>query len=127
MQLDLRELSLITITSEARFKVRSVIFCLLFILATALALYSECAQAADHVDFGAEHEAPSMHCPDAFLLSNSQAALTIRSHSRNLSEVLPSIQQKFDSLVSVARFKGHPFCKPFSQQGLFRLQEVYRF
>ncbi len=59
VQVDMRDISLVAIAREQRLKVRSVIFCLLFILATDLAHYSECAQAGHHLDLAAEHEASS--------------------------------------------------------------------
>jgi hypothetical protein len=104
----------------------AILSLLLVILSGALAVYSECAQAAHHLDVGAEHETPSIHCPDVFLNSNIQTASTIQSPSRNLGKVLPSIHGKIDSVVSVARFKDHPFWDPISQQDLFRFEQVYR-
>ena len=107
-------------------KVFPLILGLCFVVSGALALYSECAQASTHHDFTLEHEAPLVHCPDALLLSNIQAASTIQSHSRNLSKVPPSIDEKLDSVVFVGRFKDHPFREPISQQDLFRFEEVFR-
>ena len=95
-------------------------------LGGALAGYRERAQAAHHFDLSAEHEAPSIHCPEGFLNSNIQAAWTIQSHRSNLNKVLPSIHEKIDSVVSVVWFKDHPSWEPFSQQGLFRFEQVYR-
>lgn len=111
---------------QVKTKVRALIFCLFILLSGAITLYSECVQAANHFDLGAGHESPSIHCPDAFLISNIKLASTIQSHSRNLSNVLPSLHEKIDSVVSGAWFKVHPFREPFSQQDLFRLEEVYR-
>jgi len=99
---------------------------LLVISLVALAANGECAQAANHLDFGAEHNAPRIHCPDAFLNSNIQAATPIWSGSWNLSKVPPSIHEKIKNIVSVAWFKDHPFREPFSQQDLFRFEKVYR-
>jgi hypothetical protein len=99
---------------------------LLVILLGALAVWTERAQAAHHLDFSAQHEAPSIHCREPFPNSNIQAAWTIQSHRRNLNKALPSIHEKIDSVVSVVWFKDQPSRGPFSQQGLFRFEQVYR-
>ncbi len=99
---------------------------LFFILLGALAVYGECAQAANHPDLAAEHEASLNHCPDVFLISNGRAASAIQFHNGNLKALPSIISEKIDSVVSRAWFKDHPFWEPFSQQGLFRLEEVYR-
>lgn len=98
----------------------------LLVIFGAVAAYADCSQIATHRDSGAEHEPSAIHCPDAVLLSNVQAASTIQSHSRNLSKIPPSIDERLDSLVFVGRFKDHPFWEPISQQDLFRFEQVYR-
>lgn len=116
-------------TGRNRFIVKrkaAFIFSLLFVLSGALALYAECAQAANHPASGAGHEAPSVHCPDGLLNSSIQAASATQSHSRNSGKVLPILQERIDSVVSVARFKDHPSWKPFSKQDLYRFEEVWR-
>jgi hypothetical protein len=95
-------------------------------LLLALAAYSECIRAANHVDYGAEHEAPSIHCLDAFLNSNIRGISTSHSHSRNLSAVLPTMGGTIDRVVPGARFNDHPFRELFSDQDLFRFEKVYR-
>lgn len=106
----------------------AIILLVLLVISSALAVYGECSQAATHHDFGAEHEAPAIHCPDAFLNSSIQSASTIQSHRRNWSKikVLPTIQEKRDSFALLARFKDHPFRELFSHQGLFRFEKVLR-
>lgn len=99
---------------------------LLVILSGVLAAYIECAEAAIHHDFDAEHESQSIHCPDAFLHQNIQAASTAQAQIRTLSRALPSTCTKIDSVASIAQFTDHPFRKLFSQQDLFRFKETYR-
>ncbi|MDP2604453.1 MAG: hypothetical protein Q8S00_17985 [Deltaproteobacteria bacterium] len=102
-----------------------VVITSLLILISGQLCNIECAQHIDSDGVVAEDEAPSIHCPGDFLRSNIQAVSTIPSHSRNLDKVLPSIHEK-DCVISVARFQDHPFYEPFSQQGLFQFEEVYR-
>jgi len=103
-----------------------VVITSLLILISGQLCYIECAQDIDRDGIVAEHEAPSIYCPDVFLSSNVKAVSTIKPHSRNLDKVLPSIHEK-DCVLSVARFQDdHPFYEPFSQQGLFQFEEVYR-
>ena len=104
------------------------VFSLLVVIFGALAAYVDCSQAATHHDFNADHEAPEIHCLDAFLTSSNQSASTIQSHRRNLSKITipPTIQEKIDSLALLARFTDHPFREPFSLQDLFRFEKVFR-
>jgi hypothetical protein len=114
------------IESQMRPKFASITFSLLLVILGLLTAYAECAQAAHHLDLAAGHHASLIHCPDVFLNSKSQAVSPIQSHNRNLSEVLPSVDER-DSFISVAWLNDHPpFWEPFSQQGLFRFEEVYR-
>lgn len=100
-------------------------FCF-FIVSGTLALYGTCAEAFNHHDPARGREAFEIHCPDALPLSNIQPIATIQSHSRNLSNVMPSIDEKLDHVVLVGRFKDYPFREPISQQDLFRFEEVFR-
>lgn len=109
----------------------AVIFSVLLLISGALAAYGECFQANIHHEFGADHENaehvdPSIHCPDALLTFSIQAVSSTRTDSRNLSKILPSIDEKLDSFILGGRFKDHPFRQPLSQQNLFRFEEVYR-
>ncbi len=104
----------------------AVLFSLLLLISGALAVYGECAEAANHLDFAPEHEASLIHCPEVFLISNSQAASTIKSHSRNLSKSIPSVHPNLDNVFFVSWFKDNPFREPFSRQDIFRLEQVYR-
>lgn len=101
---------------------------LLVVIFGALTAYVDCSLAATHHDLIADHEAPEIHCLDAFLNSSNQSASTIQSHSRNLSKItiLPTIQDKRDSFFPLARFTDHLFREPFSHQGLFRIEKVFR-
>lgn len=94
----------------------------------ALAAYVDCSQAATHHDLMADHETPEIHCLDSFLNSSNQSASTIQSHRRNLSKItiLPTMQDKRDSFALLARFTDYPFREPFSHQGLFRFEKVFR-
>lgn len=111
-------------------KKKCAVFVLSFLVVIfgALAAYVDCSQAATHDDFNAGHESPAIHCPDAFLNSSIQSVSTIQSHSRNWSKIkiLPTIQEKRDSFALLARFTNHPFREPFSHQGLFRFEKVFR-
>lgn len=107
-------------------KLAATILSVLVVVFGALAAYGECSQLAAHHEFGAEHEAPSIHCPDALLISNIRVASTVQSYRKNLSEIPPHIDEKIDKFVSVDRIDDHPFREPFSHQGLFRFEEVYR-
>lgn len=109
-----------------RKKCAAAILLLLLVMSGALAAYAECSEEANHHVFGAEHEDPAIHCPDVYLNSNIQAPSTIKSRSRERSEVSPGIHEKLDSVVLVARFKARPIWEPYSQQGLFRFEEVFR-
>ena len=109
-----------------RNKWAAITLSVLLVIFGALAAYAECSQVAAPHGSGAEHEPSAIHCPDAVLLSNTQAVSTIQSHRKNLSNVAPSIDKKIDSVFSIARFKDHPFWEPISQQDLFRFEKVYR-
>ena len=105
----------------------AIFLCVLFVFSNALAAYSDCAPADHHVDFGAEHhEAPSIHCPDAYLSSTNQAAPITEPRSKKLSRALPAVHAEIASAVLLSRFEDHPFFERFSQQGLFRFKEVFR-
>ena len=69
-----------------------------------------------------------IQCSGACLNSNIQAASTIQPHSEKLHKVLAGFDDKIDNVVLVgAWFKDHPpFPEPFSQQDLFKFEEVYR-
>ena len=109
-----------------RMKVFPLILGLCFVVSGVLALYIECAQASTQRDIAVGHEASAIHCLDALLLSNPQAASIIQSPSRMLSKDPPSIDQKLDRVILVARLQDHPFFEPISQQDLFRFEEVFR-
>ena len=110
---------------KMRSKVVCRVFSLLF-LSGALALYSDCSEAAPDHDFGAEHEASSIHCPNAAPHSNIRATSTIQSPSKNPSNIPPGIDEKTLSVLLIDRVEDHPFREPISRQGLFRFKEVYR-
>lgn len=107
-------------------KYAAIILSVLFVFSSALAAYRDCTQADHHVDFAAEHhEAPSIRCPDGFLSSSNQAAPSMEPR-RKWSRALPAISANIASTALSTRFEDHPFFEPFSQQGLFRFQEVFR-
>ena len=105
-----------------------VVLSLLVIIFGALAAYVDCSQAATHHDLIADHDGPKIHCLDAFLNSSIQFVSTIQSPPRNWSKIkiLPTIQENRDSFAPLARFTNHPFREPFSHQGLFRFEKVFR-
>lgn len=100
----------------------------LAILLCVVAAHGRWAQAAGQRDFGAEHKDSLIHCSNVCLNSNIHAASTIQPHSEKLHKVLASFDDKIDNVVLVgAWFKDHPpFREPFSQQDLFKFEEVYR-
>ena len=107
-------------------KKTAVVSLVLVILVGAGAAHGECAQAANYLDFSAEHEAPLIHCPDAFLSSDILAVATVQYHSTDWHKMLPSIPEKKDNIVLVAWFKHHPVWESLSHQDLFQFEEVYR-
>lgn len=102
------------------------LLCFSFLFSGALAVYSECFLAGTYHDLAAEHASVSIHCPDALFVPNIQIDLPIQSRGRDLAKVLPSIDEKLNSFVLVARFEDHYFRQSISQQDLFRFEEVYR-
>lgn len=99
---------------------------LLFMLSAALAVYSDCAQAADdHVHSNSESHDPAIHCPDAFLNSSTLAPSVYRPEIKKISNVLVALHT-IDKPVSAPLFKDHHFGELSSQQDLFRLEEVFR-
>jgi hypothetical protein len=103
------------------------IFVFLFILSGATAAYSHCAQAASHIDFGAEHhDVPSVNCPDVFLNTSIQVKSGIRLYADNLWKLLPSLPLTGANIVAASWPNNHSLPKPFSRQSLYRFEEVYR-
>src|SRR3990167_720566 len=107
------------------FKKNAIVIFALAILICVVAAHGRWAQAAGQRDFGAEHKHSLIHC---CLNSSIHAASTIQPHSERLHKVSPGLDDKIDSVVLVgAWFKDHPpFREPFSQQDLFKFEEVYR-
>lgn len=99
----------------------------LLVMFGALAQYGDCSDNTNHNDFGGENESPAIHCLNVFFLSSeTKASTTIQSQRNNLSYISPSIADKIGRFVVGNRFEDHLFWGPFSQQDLFRFEEVYR-
>jgi hypothetical protein len=107
------------------FKKNVTVIFALAILLCMVAAHGRWAQAAGQHDFGAERKDSLVHC---CLNSSILAGSAVQPHSEKLHKVLAGFDDKIDSVVLVgAWFKDHPpFREPFSQQDLFKFEEVYR-
>jgi hypothetical protein len=105
----------------------ATVFALAFILSGALAAYSECIHASNHIESAAENDILSVHCPDVFLNSGIHPNSGIPSYNKNVGKTLSSLQPKIDRSVSTPWSKEPPHLfERSSQQGLFQFVEVYR-
>ena len=96
-------------------------------LSATLAVYSDCAQAADdHFHFSSESHDMAIHCPDAFGNSSTLAPSAYRPEVKKISKVLVALHPKVDRPVSAPPLTDYHFGELSSQQDLFRLEEVYR-
>lgn len=104
-----------------------LIFSLLFMLSATLAVYSDCAQAADdHFHFSSESHDPAIHCPEPFVNSSTLAPSAYRPEVKKISKVLVALHPKVDRPVSAPLLTDYHFGELSLQQDLFRLEEVYR-
>jgi len=104
-----------------------LIFAFLFILSGAAAAYNHCAQASHDLDSATEHGTSQIHCPHAVLVSSNQTNLGNRSYSDNIGTTPPSSQLRLAAnLFAPWSSKVHLSFDSFSQQGLYRFEEVYR-
>lgn len=104
-----------------------LIFSLLFMLSATLAVYSNCAQAADdHFHFSSESHDPAIHCTDPLVNSSTLAPSAYRPEGKKVSKVLVALHPKVDRPVSAPPLTDYHFGELSSQQDLFRLEEVYR-
>lgn len=107
-------------------KLAGFIFVLLLILSGAISAYGECVDAAHHLNSSTEEDTPSIHCPEVALSSSVQKSPPVRSYSLDLGKILKSVGATGTTFVPAARFKEHSFLNTFSQQHLYRFEEVLR-
>jgi len=75
-------------------------FTILFVLSGAIALYAQCDQIGQHLDFATEHQNGSIHCTDAYLNSDALQSSTVRLHARSLlSKCLPKLNRSEERRV----------------------------
>jgi hypothetical protein len=94
-------------------KCPAVTLSVLLVIFVALAAYGECSEDATLTN-------------KASVVVNTQVDSEIQSNDKNLSKIPPSINGKITSFALIHRFEDHPFRELFSQQDLFRFEEVYR-
>lgn len=88
------------------------------------ALLADGIEARDDLDYGAEEEASSVHSLDNYLRPNHSGSFRSRQVRSEFSlKLLRGFRARLGHFLSAGRTK-----KPsgFSQQELYRLQEVYR-
>ncbi len=98
----------------------------LFVLSGTAAAYSRCIDVNHRVDSNTEHDAHSIRCPGVALNANLQRSSAGRSHSVEPGIILTSSSGRTDRVLAVTRCNQNKFAKPFSQQDLYQLEEVFR-
>jgi len=102
-------------------------FSMFFVLSGAIALYAQCDQIGQHLEFGTEQQDRSIHCPDAYLNSNALQSSPVRLHTSTLSsKLLPKLNSDIYRFFLTARFERNSNSSPFWHQDLYRSIEVYR-
>ena len=110
---------------EMKRQVVRLLFAFLFILSGSVAAYSQCAQADQQFDSGAEHKAPSIHCPET-VSNGAQISSLGRSYKEDHGETLTGPAIEINSPLAIGSSSENNFVTPFSQRNLYQLEQVYR-
>lgn len=106
-------------------KVAAFLLAVLFVLSGFAAAYSRCVD-VNLLDSATEDDTPFIHCPDDALNSTTQMSSSGRSYRGEPGKILPSSTGCTGRALTVAHYNQSKFIKPFSQQDLYRLEEVFR-
>jgi len=104
-----------------------LLFAFLFIVSGGVAAYGQCAQADQRFDSGAEHKAPSIHCPETVLSNGAQTSSLGRSYKEDRGKTLAGSAIEINSPLAIgSSSENNNFVTPFSQRNLYQLEQVYR-
>jgi len=106
-------------------KLTLLLFAVLFVFAGAIVAYSQCAEVAHQLDAGTEHDTPLIHCPQPASTYSAQASSLGRGYSAS-GKALLSSATSVKTGSGIGYFRESTFAKIFSQQDLYRLEEVFR-
>ena len=99
-----------------------------FVLSGTAAVYARCVDVnhQHQLDAATEHETPSIHCPEVAINASNQVLAPRRFYGGELGNFLISSSDRADFTHDRTRYKHSKFVKRFSQQDLYRLEEVFR-
>lgn len=111
-------------TFQVRTKI-TVFLSLLFLASGALP--GDAIDVRADLDFGAEEEASPIQDPDISLRPNRSVGFLMRQARNKLSVKLPrGFHARLEHILTARRIKMLSLLAGFSDQELYRLQEVYR-